>query len=54
MKKIICILFHKIITLENCSFIDNVTGESVGKYKCCKCNKTYLANSKVSIFRVEV
>jgi hypothetical protein len=49
-----CRFTHNIITLESCSFIDKVSGESVGKFECKKCNVKYLANSKRGIFRCYV
>jgi hypothetical protein len=51
---VMCRLFHKIKTLENCSFIDKVSGESVGKFKCKKCDVEYLANRKRGMFRCYV
>lgn len=48
----ICVLFHKIKTLNSCLFTDSVSGENVGEYECVKCNKVYMANSKRSFFRV--
>jgi len=51
---VMCRLFHHIETLENCSFIDKVTGKSVGKFRCKKCNAEYLANSKRDMFRCYV
>jgi hypothetical protein len=51
---IMCRLFHPIETLKNCSFIDKVTGESVGEFRCKKCDKKYLANSKRDFFRCYV
>ena len=51
---VMCRFFHSIETLENCSFIDTVSGKSVGKFKCKKCDKKYLANSKRDIFRCYV
>jgi len=51
---VMCRLFHPIETLENCSFIDKVTGESVGKFRCKKCNAEYLANGKRDMFRCYV
>lgn len=47
----ICRLFHRIETIENGSFIDRVTNESVGRFSCKKCNIEYLANSKRNWFR---
>jgi hypothetical protein len=35
---VMCRLFHPIETLENCSFVDSVSGKSVGKFRCKKCN----------------
>lgn len=49
-----CRLFHPIETISNCDFIDRVTGKSVGKFKCIKCEKTYLANNKRDFFRCYV
>lgn len=49
---VICRLFHHIITIENCKFIDVVDGKKVGQYECSKCNKRFMANSKRSWFRV--
>jgi hypothetical protein len=51
---VMCRFFHPIETLENCSFVDTVSGKSVGKFKCKKCDKKYLANSKRDIFRCYV
>ena len=51
---VMCRLFHPIETLENCSFIDKVTGESVGKFRCKKCGAEYLANGKRDMFRCYV
>ena len=51
---VMCRLFHPIETLENCSFIDKVTGRSVGKFRCKKCNVEYLANGKRDMFRCYV
>jgi len=51
---VMCRFFHPIETLENCSFVDKVSGKSVGKFKCKKCDKKYLANSKRDIFRCYV
>jgi hypothetical protein len=49
-----CRLFHPIETLENCSFVDRVSGKSVGKFRCKKCGAEYLANSKRDMFRCYV
>lgn len=49
-----CRLFHPIETLENCSFVDSVSGKSVGKFRCKKCGAEYLANSKRDMFRCYV
>jgi len=49
-----CRLFHPIETLENCSFVDSVSGKSVGKFRCKKCNAEYLANGKRDMFRCYV
>jgi hypothetical protein len=51
---VMCRLFHPIETLENCSFVDSVSGKSVGKFRCKKCNAEYLANSKRDMFRCYV
>ena len=51
---VMCRLFHPIETLENCTFIDKVTGESVGKFRCKKCGAKYLATSKRGMFRCYV
>jgi hypothetical protein len=51
---VMCRFFHSIETLENCSFVDKVSGKSVGKFKCKKCDKKYLANSKRDFFRCYV
>ena len=51
---VMCRLFHPIEMLENCSFIDKVTGKSVGKFRCKKCNTEYLANGKRDMFRCYV
>jgi len=48
---VICLLFHKITIIDNCHFVDKVTGKSVGKFKCEKCKIEYLANNKRSWFR---
>lgn len=47
----VCCCFHSIEIMENCSFIDKITRKAVGKFKCKKCNKKYLSNSKRSYFR---
>lgn len=54
LNSILCLFFHKIETIENCSFIDKVTKKSVGKFKCEKCNKEFLANNKRSFNKVYV
>lgn len=51
---VMCRLFHSIETLENCSFVDRVSGKSVGKFRCKKCGAEYLANSKRDMFRCYV
>ena len=51
---VMCRFFHPIETLENCSFIDGVSGKIVGKFKCKKCDKKYLANNKRDAFRCYV
>jgi hypothetical protein len=51
---VMCRLFHPIETLENCSFVDSVSGKSVGKFRCKKCNVEYLANGKRDMFRCYV
>lgn len=51
---VMCRFFHPIVTIENCSFIDSVSRKSVGKFKCKKCDKKYLANSKRDVFRCYV
>ena len=51
---VICRLFHKIEKLETCCFVDKVSGDIVGKFKCNKCNKKYLANTKRGSFRCYV
>ena len=48
---VMCRFFHSIEIIENCSFVDRVSGKSVGKFKCKKCDKKYLANSKRDVFR---
>lgn len=47
----ICRLFHSIETINHCSFVDVVSGESVGKFECKRCDVVYLANNKRDIFR---
>jgi hypothetical protein len=51
---IMCRLFHPIETLANCSFVDSVSGKSVGKFRCKKCGAEYLANNKRDMFRCYV
>jgi hypothetical protein len=51
---VICRLFHPIETLANCSFVDRVSGKSVGKFRCKKCGAEYLANNKRDMFRCYV
>lgn len=51
---VMCRLFHPIETLENCSFVDSVSGKSVGKFRCKKCRAEYLANGKRDVFRCYV
>ncbi len=51
---VMCRLFHPIETLENCSFVDSVSGKSVGKFRCKKCGAEYLANGKRDMFRCYV
>ena len=48
---VICRFFHKITVIDNCHFVDTVSGKSVGKFKCEKCEREYLANRKRSWFR---
>lgn len=54
MKTIICTLFHKIDTIDKSHFVDVVTGYSVGKFHCKKCNNTFLAENKRDFFRVKI
>lgn len=51
---VMCRFFHKIDVLENCSFVDTVSGKTVGRFKCQKCDKEYLANNKRDMFRCYV
>ena len=51
---VVCRLFHKIETIDKCHFVDKVDGRSVGKYRCTKCGRTYLANHKRSWYRCYV
>jgi hypothetical protein len=51
---VMCRLFHPIETLANCSFVDSVSGKSVGKFRCKKCGAEYLANNKRDMFRCYV
>lgn len=46
-----CIFFHPIEIIEKTFFIDRVSKKSVGKFKCRKCNKKYLANDKRNFYR---
>ena len=51
-KRLMCHLFHKIETTENCKFVDIVSGKSVGQFYCKKCNESYMAEGKRNLFRV--
>ena len=50
MKELICRLFHPVEILDRFHFFDHVTKKMVGKYRCKKCGKEYLATSKRGIF----
>lgn len=53
MKRIICALFHPITILYKNYFTDIVSGKNVGKYRCEKCDVTFMANRKRSFWRVK-
>ena len=46
MQNLICHLFHKIETFNQCLFVDKVSKKCVGKYRCDKCGKNFLSNKK--------
>lgn len=54
IKKLWCILFHPIEIITRNYFYDKVAHRPVGKFYCPKCNITFLANKKTSLFRVEI
>lgn len=51
---VMCRFLHPIETIDNCSFVDSVSGKAVGKFRCKKCDVKYLANNKRDMFRCYV
>lgn len=51
-KHLLCAVFHHIIAIEECKFIDKVDGREVGQFECVKCGTKFMANKKRSWFRV--
>lgn len=51
-KEIVCSLFHNVLVLNQCHFIDTVSGKSVGRYYCPKCDEEFLSNKKKFSYRV--
>lgn len=52
IKKLECILFHNIITINPSLFYDSIAGKKVGWFRCIDCKIEFLANKKRSWFRV--
>lgn len=49
---LLCAVFHRIRTIDECIFIDKVDGREVGLFECVKCGTKFMANKKRSLFRV--